>query len=80
MGKKIPGFPKKLTLKKGETYQLPMEVTPISATGKVKFKSSNKKIAKVTGKGKIKALKKGKATITATIGKKSFKCKVTVIE
>ena len=78
--KKIPGFPKKLTLKKGETYQLPREVTPISATGKVKFKSSNKKIAKVTGKGKIKALKKGKATITATIGKKSFKCKVTVIE
>lgn len=45
---------------------------------KVKWSSSNKKVATVSKKGKVKAIKKGKATITAKVGKKKYKCKVTV--
>lgn len=58
----------------GKTVQLTVKNTK----AKVKWSSSNKKIATVTGKGKVKAKKAGKATITAKVGKKSFKCKVTV--
>ncbi|MFR8106815.1 Ig-like domain-containing protein [Eubacterium sp.] len=42
------------------------------------FKTSNKKIVKVSKTGKIKALKKGKAKITVVSGKKKIVCKVTV--
>ena len=45
---------------------------------KVKFKTSNKKIATVSSKGVVKAKKAGKATITATVGKKKATCKITV--
>ena len=45
---------------------------------KVKWKTSNKKVAKVNKKGVVKAKKAGKATITAKVGKKTLKCKVTV--
>lgn len=40
--------------------------------------SSNKKVAIVTKKGKVKGKKAGKVTITAKVGKKKYKCKVTV--
>ena len=46
-------------------------------TGKASFKSSNPKIAKVSANGKITAKKPGKATITAKVNGKVFKCKVT---
>lgn len=45
---------------------------------KVTWKSSNKKVASVTKKGKVKAKKKGKASIVARVGKKKYTCKVTV--
>lgn len=47
---------------------------------KLKYKSSNKKVATVTSKGVVKKKKKGKATITAWIPGTSTKktCKVTV--
>lgn len=45
---------------------------------KIKWKSSNKKIAKVTKKGKVTGIKAGKSIITAKIGKKFLKCRVTV--
>ncbi|MCH5299211.1 MAG: Ig-like domain-containing protein [Ruminococcus sp.] len=57
-----------------------------NAGGKVKWSSNNSKIAKISstsgkvnGKAKIKAVKSGKATITAKLknGKK-IKCKITV--
>ena len=54
---------------------------------KVVWKSSNSKIARVVKtKGKyrntaaIKGLKKGKATISAKVGNKTYKCRVTVKE
>ena len=45
---------------------------------KVTFKSSNKKIATISKKGIITAKKKGKCTLTAKVGKKMLKCKLTV--
>ena len=45
---------------------------------KVKWKSSNKKIAAVSGKGKVAAKKAGTVTITATYQNRTYKCRVTV--
>ena len=45
---------------------------------KVVWKSSNKKVATVSSTGKVTGKKKGTATITAKVGGKSYKCKVTV--
>ena len=78
VAKKIVGFKKKLTLKKGRKYKIPADVSPVSTPDRMKFKSAKKNIAAVSTKGIITAKKKGKATITVTIGKKKFKCIVTV--
>lgn len=54
-------------LVKGKTVTLKATVTPDNASNKaVTWKSSNTKVATVDSKGKVKALKLGKATITAT--------------
>ena len=52
-------------------------IEPITCTDKAKYKSSNKKIAKVTS-GKITAVKKGKTKVTVVVGKKKFVCTVKV--
>ena len=67
-----------INLKQGKSFQLKVTVTPKNSQEKVTYKSSNTKIATVTGKGKITAKKKGKAVITITSGKKKITCKVTV--
>ena len=74
----IKNVPKKLTLKRKRSYQLKPVINPITCTYKAKYKTSNKKIVKVTSKGKITAVKKGKAKITVMVGKKKFVCTVTV--
>lgn len=72
----------KVTLKKGKTYTIKATISPTNATTKtLKYTSTNKKIATVTSKGKIKALKKGSCTIkvSTTDGSKiTKKIKVTV--
>lgn len=72
----------KKTLKKGKTFTLKATVKPANATNKkLKWTTSNKKVATVTQKGVVKAKKAGKATITATAtdgSKKKAKCKITV--
>lgn len=62
-----------LTMSKGQTKQL-----KVSGVKKVSWKSSNKSIVSVSKEGKLKANKKGTATITATAEKKTYKCTVTV--
>ena len=47
-------------------------------SAKVKFTTSNKKIATVSSNGVVKAKKAGKVTITAKAGSKKAVCKVTV--
>ncbi len=77
-----PALSKKaVTLKKGGSTTIRLK----NATKKVVWKSSNSKIVKVVKKkGKyhstvtVKGLKKGKATITAKLGKKTYKCRITV--
>lgn len=68
-----------LILVKGKTYTLKMKGTKKKVTWKIK----NKKIAKLSSKKKssvkIKAVKAGKTTVTAKIGKKTYKCRITVI-
>jgi len=74
----IKNVPKKITLNAKKSYQLKPVINPITCTDKVKYKTSNKKIVKVTSKGKITVAKKGKAKITVVVGKKKFVCVVTV--
>ena len=69
---------KKLTLKKGKSEQIKVTLTPLTSLEKVKFSSSNKKVAEVSAKGKIKAKKPGKAKITVKSGKKKAVISVTV--
>ena len=70
---------KKLTLKKGKTYKLKLICSPKSLGKKLTWKSSKKKVATVSKNGKVKALRKGKTTITVKnkSGKKAT-CKVIV--
>ena len=77
--KKITLNAKKKTLKKGKTFQLKVKLPKNTASNKITYKTSNKKIATVSSKGKIKAVKKGKATITVTtFNKKKATIKITV--
>lgn len=76
--KKIKGVPKKLSMKAKETYDLAPVISPITSQDKIKYTTSNKKVATVNSKGKIKAKKKGSAVITIKCGSKSVKCKVKV--
>lgn len=76
--KKLTVKPKTSVLKKGQKKTLKTDIVPISATDKVRFTSSNKKVASVSSKGVIKAKKKGRATITVKAGKKTVKVKVQV--
>ena len=62
---------KTITIEKGKTYQLKIKKGS-------KVKCSNKKIAKVTKKGKIKAFKEGKCTIEVKKGKRTMKYSVRV--
>lgn len=65
---------KSATLLAGQTLKL-----SVTNKGKktVKWSSSNSKVATVKN-GSVTATGKGKATITATVGNKKLKCKITV--
>ena len=69
---------RKLTLKKGKSFRLKVTLTPADSQDKITYKTSNKKIATVGKKGKIKAKKKGKVKITVISGKKKAVCTVKV--
>lgn len=64
----------KKTLYVGQTYTLKIKGT----NKKVKWSSSNTKIATVNSKGKVTAKKKGTVTITAKVSGKKYKCKITI--
>lgn len=74
----IKGVPSVLTMKKGQKATLRPSLTPASSTQKIKFKSSNKKVAAVNAAGEITAKRSGKATITVISGKVRVKCRITV--
>ena len=65
---------KSKTMYVGDSYTLYV----VGTSEKAKWSSSNKKVATVSSKGKIKAKKVGKCTIKAKVGKKTYSCKLTV--
>ena len=65
------------TLLQGKTLQL--KINGVKAK-KVKWKSSNKKVATVSKNGTVKAVKSGKATISGKYKGITFKTKITVKE
>ncbi len=58
----------------GDTVKLKVKNTK----KKVKWTSSKKSVATVSAKGTVKAKGAGKAVITAKVGSKKYKCKITV--
>lgn len=76
-GKKTVKAGSTIALKKGKTVQLSLTINGV--TGKnVKYKTSNKKVVKISSTGKIKAVKKSKkkVKVTASFGKQKITFKV----
>lgn len=69
---------KNVTLNAKQRYQILAVIAPLTSQQKLTYSTSNKKIVKVDKKGRITAVKKGKATITVKSGSKKVKIKVTV--
>lgn len=68
-----------LEMKSGEKRKIRFK----ACKGKAEWRSSDQSVAAVKRKGKyglIKAKKKGKATVTAKVGKKHFYCKIIVTD
>ena len=76
MGKKTVGN-KTLKLKMGKKYTLKTTVVP---QGKITYKVKNKKILKISSKGKITTGKKRTTTITISVNGMKKKIKVKVID
>lgn len=72
--KKVKLNSSKKTLLKGKKFQLKLK----NNRKKIKWSSSKKSVATVNKTGKVTAKKTGKAIITAKVGKKKYKCKITV--
>lgn len=78
--KKIKITKSQVTIQKGKTKQLKAKFYPQYSSAKVKWSSSNNKIATINSKGLIKAKKAGKVTITAKVNSKiKSSCKITVL-
>ena len=76
-GKKTVKAGSTIALKKGKTVQLSLTINAV--TGKnVKYKTSNKKVLKISSTGKMKAVKKSKkkVKVTASFGKQKITFKV----
>lgn len=85
--KDIPRLPSKVVLDRsgtvslvrGKTLQLKATLDPSDSASTLKWTSSNSAVATVTQSGKVKAIKKGTATITVrTQNKKTAKVKIKV--
>ena len=64
----------KLSIYSGKSFTLKVK----NISGKIKWSSSNKRIAIVNSKGKVTARSAGKATIYAKTGKYTLRCQITV--
>ena len=76
-GKKTVKAGSTIALKKGKTVQLSLTINGV--TGKnVKYKTSNKKVVKISSTGKMKVVKKSKkkVKVTASFGKQKITFKV----
>lgn len=77
--KKITLNAKSKSIKAGKTFKIKVKLPKNTASYKITYKSSNKKVAAVSDKGVVSAKKKGKATITVkTFNGKKATLKITV--
>ena len=79
--KSIKLVKKTFTLKRGKSANIKVSFMPRNASvKKVSYLSSNAKVASVSAKGKVRAVKAGKCTIAVTSkdGRKKAYCKVVV--
>lgn len=77
--KKIAVESKKLAMAKGTTFQIKAQPVPATAQkARIRFTSTNKRVAAVSRDGVVTAKKKGKATIKIKCGGKTVKVKVVV--
>lgn len=74
--KKVKLSKTSISLYEGQTYGLSI----IRTQKEIIWSISNKAVATVSSNGKVTAKAAGNVTITATIGDKSYTCKVTVIK
>ena len=74
----IPADAKNVSLKKGEKVNIGAVVQPFTSLQKLKFTSSKKSVAMVSGKGLITAKKAGSTRITVRSGSKKIIITVTV--
>ena len=69
---------KSITIKKGESVRLSAVLKPSTAQANLKWSTSKKKVATVSGSGVVTGQKKGKAKITVKAGKKKATITVNV--
>ena len=69
-----------LTLNKGASETLVLNIQPENFTDIITWKSSDEKVVTVSDKGALKAVGVGTATIKVTVGSKNASCKVTVVQ
>lgn len=70
-------------INKSSAVLIPGQKIQLKVSGtksKIKWSSTKKSVATVTSKGQVIAKKKGSCYIIAAIGKRQYKCKVTVTE
>ena len=72
--------PDQMTLNKGKSATLRMNIEPSDFTDKVNLKSSNTSIVTVDDSGLVQAVGIGTAVIKVTAGSASASCKVTVLQ
>ncbi|MCH5188559.1 MAG: Ig-like domain-containing protein [Oscillospiraceae bacterium] len=73
---KITVYPSAVTLRPGETYRLVAELSPYS--GSVQWSSSDSSVVTVSADGKLTAVDRGRAQVTAKSAGASKSCTVTV--
>lgn len=76
--KKITLSAKQIYMAKGKSIRIGAYVSPSNTTDKIKWSSSDKRIAEVKN-GKITAKKTGKVSVTAKAGKKKASLKVNIV-
>ncbi|MCL2014170.1 MAG: leucine-rich repeat domain-containing protein [Oscillospiraceae bacterium] len=67
-----------VTLEAGKTAKLNAKTAPANQRKNVKWRSSNKSVVTVANNGRIRAIKAGRATVTASVGNRRAICRVTV--
>lgn len=74
--KKIKKNGSKIYLVRGQIVKLTVK----GANGQEKWKSANKKVAKIINGNQLSAVRSGKTTVKTKVGKKKYKCTVYVMD